>query len=388
SLRAMEHEILVSRLKVHAYNTIVDLDTDSFNRVSINDRAQKFAEETVRILEEETKDLDYNLRERIPKTLIVATNVREADKIYQKLKELIPEKSSVIKLAHYKTEYSPSEEVEEFKELSEGILVTVNMADMGFDDRNLETLVIARRIKTPVAYVQIRGRVLRRHVTYDPNSIKKRREYALLVDFTGSVLEHEKQEIVEQVEGGRFSSEGVYADLVGGFREGEVREIEANVEINKLQAFMVPEGESESIVSPEEARKEAKLRKRSLKTILREFNELFDSERRLRRCEELVDNLEEDIEDIERRIRKRREISKNLQDMLMNILLSNFEKQVSSSIEEQEIRKALIENECTIAVLEGILGIQKGIKEVLERMYEQIKSEMSKEHENPFHVRN
>jgi len=158
-------------------------------------------------------------------------------------------KTHFIGCAHYKM--GPSNEeakknIDEFKKSDGGILVTVNMADMGFDDRNLEVLVMARRIKTPVAYVQIRGRVLRKCDTNDPRNIKRQKGYAVLVDLARSAEEHEKKEIIEQVEEGGFSSQGVYADLAGVFEKEGVKEVEASVEVKPLRTFSVREGETEN----------------------------------------------------------------------------------------------------------------------------------------------
>lgn len=366
SLDAMSEGILISKLKIYPYYIIVaNMDESRFNKVLINDRAQKIAEETLRILEGEAKDLGFDLRKRVPKTLIVAANVREADKIYQKLKELIPEKSSVIRLAHYKTEYSPSEEVERFKRLSEGILVTVNMADMGFDDRNLETLVIARRIKTPVAYVQIRGRVLRRHDTNDPNNIKKRKKYAVLVDFTGSISEHEKQEVIKRVEKGEFPSEGVYADLVGTLEEGEIEEIDTRVEICRNKPFMIPE---ESVESLEDVKKRVKQLIENFKSSSKKLDEL-DLEGRLKELGKLIEEKKKEIGEIEREIEERNEKSKKLGETIRNLIIDS---------EKQETCETLIENECVIAVLKTILEIIRKMKEFFESIHNQIKDEIEK----------
>jgi superfamily II DNA or RNA helicase len=182
------------------------------------------------------------------------------------------------------------------------------MADMGFDDKNLEVLVVARRIKTPVAYVQIRGRVLRRCDANDPRNIKKHKGYAVLADLAGSALDHEKKEIIERVEGDGveegegFSSQGVYADLVGGLKKEGVREVEASVEVKPRKTFMVLESELESSTSPEKVREEVKRRK-SLKVLLREIEKLFPSdEKLLRKYEEDIEITEEEIEEIEREI--------------------------------------------------------------------------------------
>ena len=244
SLQAMQEGILAKKLKIYSTKTRTRLLENVFEdewKVAVVDRAEKYAEEILRILREEIKDVYIDLQgeadplsKRIPKTLVVAANTTEANEIARKLRELVRDirpNSDVYKLvrvAHYKIEES-IDEIEEFKKQKEGILVTVNMADMGFDDKNLEVLVIARPIGSPVAYVQIRGRVLRK--PDDDIENLKALKYALIIDLTESAQRHE--ESVERVELGEFriiNFDQLESDLKG---LGEVKKVKGEVEIDK-----------------------------------------------------------------------------------------------------------------------------------------------------------
>jgi superfamily II DNA or RNA helicase len=331
SRRAMSRGILTPMVKVRPYDMFVDLGQDEFNNVFIKERARKIAAEVVKVLQEESGALGYSLQERIPKTLVAAANVREAEETYRRLNELLPDKPKVIMLAHYKTDYSSSDEVERFKESDEGILVTVNMADMGFDDRNLEVLVIARRIRTPVAYVQIRGRVLRRHDTDDVRNLKVGGEmsggHAVLVDLVGLATKNEEEQTIEDVERGMYSSEGAFSDLAGGPSSGAITEVEASVDIKEREVFTVPRDrtESSSLDATTEKQKGNQHPRPSLKELERDLrlllprlkalglfppdpinprifllSNLRETERAIRKCEESMNEGEEMIGDVRR----------------------------------------------------------------------------------------
>lgn len=243
SRQAMQDGILAKKLRIYSTKTKTRLLENILEdewKVAVVDRAEKYAEEILRILREEVKDAYDNLQgeidplsRRIPKTLIVAANTTEANEIARRLRELLREirpNSSVcdlIKVAHYKIERSVSE-IEKFRNQKEGILITVNMADMGFDDKNLEVLVIARPINSPIAYVQIRGRVLRKPDDAENLKVLK---YALIIDLTESAQRHEKS--VERVELGEFrvtDFDQLENDLRG---LGEVKKVRGEVEIDK-----------------------------------------------------------------------------------------------------------------------------------------------------------
>jgi superfamily II DNA or RNA helicase len=112
---------------------------------------------------------------------------------------------------HYKVEEAQNE-VKRFKSDKEGILVCVNMIDLGFDDRELEMLVIARKLNSPIAYAQLRGRVLRKPIN-DWN-IKKIKNYAIILDFAGNVERLQRES--EMVARGEVEAEGFESDLKGG----------------------------------------------------------------------------------------------------------------------------------------------------------------------------
>jgi superfamily II DNA or RNA helicase len=362
SLKAMEKGILIGDLKVCVYDTIVGIDTDSFNRLAIDDRARKYAEEIIRILEEEARESGYSLQERIPKTLVVAANVSEANKIFDKLFRLVEElgeysklekddfrKTHFIGCAHYKM--GPSNEdakktIDEFKKSNGGILVTVNMADMGFDDRNLEVLVIAREIKTPVAYVQIRGRVLRKCDTNDPRNIKRQKGYAVLVDLAGSAEEHEEKEIIEQVEEGGFSSQGVYADLGGVFEKEGVKEVEASVEVKPLKTFMVRESEPES--EPEDHISSEEMRKKQIERMLGIIH--LPPEKKLRKCKRFINYIRWVTEEIARELKEecgkcgRCEKRKRAEELLVNFFELVREEKVHSTARMRQIYETLVKN--------------------------------------------
>ena len=248
SLRAMKEGILVGKLKIYRKRTKTDLrDTNKDPwKVAVIERAERFSEEIIKILLEEAKRLypreDNPLTRRIPKTLIVAANVVEANDIAKGLREKISElrgddcKDELVRVAHYRIE-NAVDEINRFREGDEGILVTVNMANVGFDDKDLEVLVIARPIRTAVAYTQIRGRVLRRSEREHEN-IKKVLGYAVLIDLTGA-SDHE--ESVDDAELGELFVENldeIKYDLEG---EDEVERVRGEVDIEDYGIIEVPQ---------------------------------------------------------------------------------------------------------------------------------------------------
>jgi len=240
SLDAMREGILVKKLKIYSTRTHVKLleraDKDEWC-VAVIERAEAYADEILKKLSDVVRDV-YGLQvntdplpNRVPKTLIVAANTTEANEIAKSLRKRISERrpdinvNELVRVAHYKIEES-LKEIKEFKEQDQGILVTVNMADMGFDDPNLEVLVIARPIRTHIGYVQIRGRVLRKPTNTLDNI--KASKYAILIDLTDAAR-HE--EFVEKVELGEFAVknlEEIESDLKG---KGEVDKVHGKVTI-------------------------------------------------------------------------------------------------------------------------------------------------------------
>ena len=249
SLQAMKEGILVGRLKIYPMNTWTRLKEEIGRdewEVAVIERAEKYSEKILEKLREELRTIYPRLSPevdpltiRIPKTLVVAASTTEADEIALNLTRFlsasIPNVSvnELVRVAHYRVE-DPVNEISKFKEQNQGILVTVNMADMGFDDPNLEVLVIARPMSTPIGYVQVRGRVLRKPKVSSDNL--KAIKYAVLIDLTGA-SRHEKS--VEKVELGEFEIEDenkLKRDLEGA---GEVPQVHGEVEIIEDKPFEI-----------------------------------------------------------------------------------------------------------------------------------------------------
>ncbi|MEM2290898.1 MAG: DEAD/DEAH box helicase family protein [Candidatus Korarchaeum sp.] len=243
SLEAMAEGVLIPRLRVVRYSTLIeDLKPECASderdgwKFAVYERAERYAEKIV----EEAVELGKTAG-RLPKLLIVSVNTTEADLISRYLHEHIERCGlpfTVFK-AHYR-EPDARGLIEEFKHSADpAILITVNMADIGFDDPDLDMLVIARPLRSPVAYVQVRGRVLRRPISED--SVKKKLGYAVIIDLTGEAVKHEKREVIERVEGGIYGEEE--------FRNAE-RELRGEGEVVKAHAKIQVSSRSEFIVSP------------------------------------------------------------------------------------------------------------------------------------------
>lgn len=228
SSRAGKDGILVNEVKIYSYDTIIsDINQEEAWKVAIKERAEVYANELVKILK--TKN-----DKRILKTLVVATNTKEADLLYEQLRSRL---GRSVYIAHINIS-EPLKIIQDFKNKSEGILVTVNMADIGFNDRELEAIAIARRINTPIGYVQIKGRVLRKPTN---NDNIKNSNYAILIDFTGS---SEYESYIERVENGEVAKEygrrDIIRDLYGyeyeGVRSAHVRLIKKEF-MNKEELY-------------------------------------------------------------------------------------------------------------------------------------------------------
>ena len=226
SNNAMRDGILVNGVKVYSYQTIINgIDDGEAWRVAIKERVEKYADELIKILTGEND-------KRILKTMVVAANTTEADLLYEQLKHKLLKHGlgESVYIAHSKM----NEPLKTIRNFEKGILITVNMADIGFDDRDLEAVVIARPINTPIGYVQIKGRVLRKPTNKD--NIKNK--YAILIDFTGS---SKYESDVERVENGEicknYSMKDIMSDLYGygskGVRSANVMLIKNNVMLIK-----------------------------------------------------------------------------------------------------------------------------------------------------------
>ena len=248
SYDAMKDGLLTPKLKIVYYKTNIDVSKIKIEsgdavqtidpwRLAIVERAERYADIIVRELREISKELG-----RVPKTLVMAANTTEADILSKKLKDKLNENKlqCLVLTAHYKRK-GPHEIVSMFKRKDSGILITVNMVDIGFDDPNIEVLIIARPIKNPVTYVQVRGRVLRKAT--DPNNLKSCK-YALIIDLVGEVKERELERKVRDVETGKLIGKE-FDEAMKELRgiEGEVPKARAPVNIKKEGSEVIPSEE-------------------------------------------------------------------------------------------------------------------------------------------------
>lgn len=203
SRELMDGKVLAKTLRIISYRTTiwnlypknktsVVIKNDPW-QYAIYERAEKYSEIIIKILEKiKNKYLDG----RMPKTLILAPNVREANMFYKILGAKL--KGVVVYKAHYQASRA-HKQIESFKKARTAILITVNMADIGFDDPELEVLVLARPIVNPVAYTQLRGRVLRKPVSKDN---LKNVYGAIIVDLVGYESKDKLEKLVSKVEQG------------------------------------------------------------------------------------------------------------------------------------------------------------------------------------------
>lgn len=215
---AMKRRILVGRIRKRRYVTIIPTHLKSpwwrpspssaEWRVANRRRANRYAKRIVDCLVEFSDELGARIgRVRYPKALVVAPNVPEAKDLQELIRERLDSAGATeveVLRADYKSERA-RDVIEEFRsQYREGaVLVTVNMADVGFDDPNLEVLFIARRISNPLAYVQVRGRVLR--TSRDPENVKSVFGYAIVVDLVGDAPDEVRdKERLEKAEKGEL----------------------------------------------------------------------------------------------------------------------------------------------------------------------------------------
>jgi superfamily II DNA or RNA helicase len=237
-LQQNEEPILISNLKARFHSSEIRVikaplmhSPDDLWKNSCRDRVKVYAEVMLRELEGHfglsAKDLVLNA-----KTLVLAPNTREADMWKEVLDELLGnELSEYIFVAHSRFT-NPHEVIEEFINSRGGILVAVDMVKLGFDDPNLDALVIARPVKSDVVYVQMRGRVLRY-----PKDKRLKLEKGAFILHLAAEENMESEERVSKVEGGAVSTEQVGAGL-GSFGEG-VMEFSASVKTDLLGESVV-----------------------------------------------------------------------------------------------------------------------------------------------------
>lgn len=220
---------------------------------AIRERASRYAEMVVEILNNFRES--YLGRTRYPKALVVAPNSREADMLYEELCNRLLAgvnrgSSSVggrlVFVAHYGVN-DAHEQIREFKRVSEGVLVAVNMVDIGFDDPNLEVMILARPIRSPIAYAQLRGRVLRRPRPAEMgNTTNLKAVYgAFIVDLVGEEDKRVLEERVPLVERGYYGKDefGLAIVELKGVERGMIREAEARVYTEYAYELRIGQGE-------------------------------------------------------------------------------------------------------------------------------------------------
>lgn len=184
---AMQKGILIPKIKFYRYDTKVHNLSNEYKdvwRVAIENRAKKYAEEVINVIEKECKGLE---EQRILKTAIACPNITEANLLYDVLKSRLGK--DPVYLVHSRAS-DPMGELDKFRRSDEGILISVNMVDIGFDDKELELLVLAKQLKNPISYFQLKGRVLRKPTNYW--NIKYKHEYAIIIDFVDNYTQHER----------------------------------------------------------------------------------------------------------------------------------------------------------------------------------------------------
>ena len=234
--KAMNENILVRRVKFYRFKTeVYDLPPrcEDAWKVAIRDRAEKYAEKMLEVIREEREE---NRQKRGLKTAVVCPNITEADILFDVLKEKVDD----VYIVHYKIS-DHRDQLERFRRCNEGILVSVNMVDIGFDDRDLEALVLARPLRNPISYVQLKGRVLRKPI----GEWNIKWNYAVIVDLVDNFERHEKlskHATLGEIQAGEFESD------LHGMRE--VPEVEAKVRV-KRKGITVLGGDKHPIEKPE-----------------------------------------------------------------------------------------------------------------------------------------
>jgi hypothetical protein len=214
-----EEPILVSLLVTRFYRSSfqvlkapAELKGDDVWRGSCRNRVEEYAE---RVLQELERHFGLSRSELLSsvKVLVLAPNTKEADMWGEVLRGKLRGIGRVF-VAHSRAP-DPQGEIEKFVKSRAGILVAVNMVKLGFDDPDLDALVIARPTKSGVVYVQMRGRVLR--YPKSPDRLKLKRGAFLLHLAADGVMEDEDK--VKSVERGAFPKAQVKVELEG-FGEG------------------------------------------------------------------------------------------------------------------------------------------------------------------------
>ena len=286
---AMRQGVLVGQINFRIYDTEIKnveepCDERKVWRVFIRKRAEEYAKKILEIIDDIKKMAE---EDRVPKMAVACPNVREADALSEILKEKLGT-DDVLKI-HYKE--NERGVLEDFRRRKSGVLVSVNMINIGFNDRNLEALVIARPMRNPISYVQLVGRVLRTPSRDGEEwNIKSRLGWAVVVDLTSSLYRISKtgspqaffiiaRRVLEGLEARKFEK-----DLKGYLEPSEkIKEISADVYVHHLES---------SIVSPEKPEDRRLLEKRGLE---KKLSEILSGKRRLKKVKRLCPNCREPV---------------------------------------------------------------------------------------------
>ena len=286
---AMRQGVLVGQINFRIYDTEIKnveepCDERKVWRVFIRKRAEEYAKKILEIIDDIKKMAE---EDRVPKMAVACPNVREADALSEILKEKLGT-DDVLKI-HYKE--NERGVLEDFRRRKSGVLVSVNMINIGFNDRNLEALVIARPMRNPISYVQLVGRVLRTPSRDGEEwNIKSRLGWAVVVDLTSSLYRISKtgspqaffiiaRRVLEGLEARKFEK-----DLKGYLEPSEkIKEISADVYVHHLES---------SIVSPEKPEDRRLLEKRGLE---KKLSEILSGKRRRKKVKRLCPNCREPV---------------------------------------------------------------------------------------------
>ena len=244
---AMQLGVLVEGIKFYVYDTEVKRRgaEEPFDewKVCIKRRAYEYAKKIIEIINDVRKSTG---RDEVPKTAVACPNVKEADALYEVLKGKLGEEN--VYIAHYRSQgRKPVEEILYFRDSKSGILVSVNMIDIGFDDKDLEILVLARPIRNPISYVQLVGRVLRMPSEESRTwNIKSKLGYCIVVDLTKSLYTLVGEEspagffkLSERIMRGLEKAKNFERDLRGDRRRTEIPEIDANVRVTHIKTQLI-----------------------------------------------------------------------------------------------------------------------------------------------------
>jgi len=250
----------VKNKNVMFYKTIIKTNDITFN--GKNKRSlviRKRVKNYIKILDNHLQEL-YNIslgdiayKDPKVKILIVAPNVREAnfwrEELYNYYNNYYKNNNvrnlpfkKLIFIAHTRLEDKSGKSIEKahkiiekFKNSERGILVAVDMVTLGFDDPQLDVLVIARPLSNPIAYVQLRGRILR----WPVGEVRAKTIYGpLLIHLDANSINLESDFMIKNVESGKLLRQEYYSefitDLLPPSETFTIDESTINIEIEKM----------------------------------------------------------------------------------------------------------------------------------------------------------